>query len=128
MADLQQTAEACKDEGGLMQDNLGRLRATLGFDRLGKHVLSSIASKLEAAGLGYFPLAVLDPRCNTEPRKEQQVWVYTRDGSERARVLDAVLRPRLHNVRSTLDGLVSGDYSSLTAEEKLREVQKIINA
>ncbi|WP_055494787.1 hypothetical protein [Streptomyces sp. TP-A0356] len=128
MADLQETAEACEDEGGLMQDNLGRLRTALGFDRLGKHVLSSIARKLEASGLGYFPLAVLDPRCNTEPRKEQQVWVYTRDGSERARVLDAVLHPHSNNVRSTLDGLVSGDYSSLTAEEKLREVQKIINA
>ncbi|MEV7418272.1 hypothetical protein [Streptomyces sp. NPDC089919] len=128
MADLQETAEACEDEGGLMQDNLGRLRTALGFDRLGKHVLGSIARKLEASGLGYFPLTVLDPRCNTEPRKEQQVWVYTRDGSERARILDAVLRPNSNNVRSTLDGLVSGDYSALTAEEKLREVQKIINA
>ncbi|MFE2352725.1 hypothetical protein [Streptomyces parvulus] len=128
MADLQETAGACEDEGGLMQDNLGCLRNALGFDRLGKHVLSSIARELEAVGLGYFPLAVLDPRCNTEPRKEQQVWVYTRDGAERARVLDAVLRPQSHNVRSALDGLVSGDYSSLTAEEKLREVQKIVNA
>ncbi|MFF9146152.1 hypothetical protein ACWGBV_11930 [Streptomyces sp. NPDC055051] len=128
MADLQETAEACEDEGGLMQESLGHLRATLGFDRLGKHVLGSIARKLEASGLGYFPLAVLDPQCNTEPRKEQQVWLYTRDGSERARVLDAVLRPDFHNVRGALDGLVGGDYSVLTAEEKLREVQKIINA
>jgi hypothetical protein len=100
----------------------------LGFDRLGKHVLSSIARELEAVGLGYFPLAVLDPRCNTEPRKDQQLWVYMRDGGERARVLDAILRPQSHNVRSALDGLVSGDYSSLTADEKLREVQKIVSA
>ncbi|MBP5938534.1 hypothetical protein F3K43_23075 [Streptomyces sp. LBUM 1476] len=112
----------------MMQDNLGRLRTSLGFDRLGKHVLSSIARELESVGLGYFPLAVLDPRCNTEPRKDQQLWVYTRDGGERARVLDAILRPQSYNVRSALDGLVSGDHSSLTADEKLREVQKIVNA
>jgi len=106
----------------------GQGPTALGFDRLGKHVLSSIARELEAVGLGYFPLAVLDPRCNTEPRKDQQLWVYMRDGGERARVLDAVLRPQSHNVRSALDGLVSGDYSSLTADEKLREVQKIVSA
>jgi len=123
VADLQETAWACEDEGGLMPDNLGRLRSALGFDRLGKHVLSSIARELEAVGLGYFPLDILDPRCNTEPRKDQQVWVYTRDGGERARVLDAVLRPESYNVRSVLGGLVSGDCSSLTAEEKLRKVQ-----
>ncbi|WP_406353942.1 hypothetical protein [Streptomyces sp. NBC_00658] len=128
MADLQETAGACDDEGGLMQDDLGRLRNALGFDRLGKHVLISIARELEVVGLGYFPLAVLAPRCNTKPRKDQQVWVYTRDGGERARVLDAVLRPQSYNVRSALDGLVSGDYSSLTAEERLREVQKIVTA
>jgi hypothetical protein len=128
VADLRETAEACEDEGGLMQDNLGRLRSALGFDRLGRQVLGSISRELEAVGLGYFPLAVLDPRCNTEPRKDQQLWVYTRDGGERARVLDAVLRPQSYNVRSALDGLVGGDYSSLTAEEKLRELQKIVNA
>jgi hypothetical protein len=126
--DLLGTFEECVEEGGLMKVNLGDLRKELGYNRLGKWVLEEIASKLEGEGLGYFPRDVLDARCNTEPRQWDEVWIYVRDDSTRARVLDAVLTPERTNVRSVLDGLAGGDLSALTAEEKLKRIQEIVEA
>lgn len=122
------TFEDCVAEDGLMKAKLGDLRRELGYNRLGKWILEEIAVKLESEGLGYFPRDVLDPRCNTEPRQWDEVWVYVRDDSTRARILDAILYPERNNVRSILDGLVGGDLAALTPREKLRRIAEIVQA
>ncbi|MFE7128934.1 hypothetical protein [Streptomyces sp. NPDC057617] len=126
--DLEHTYEETGNQGGLLKTNLGTLRQELGYKKLGRYILEEIAEELGKLGLGYFPRDVLDPRCNTEPRQGNEVWVYERDNSTRARVLDAVLYPEQTNVRSVLDGLTAGNLSALTAEEKLKRIQEIVEA
>lgn len=77
-------------EGGILPVSLGDLRETLGYDRLGVRVLGYIAAGLDGAGLGYFPLSVIEE--NAVPRKEEVVRVY-RKGSALARVVEDVLHP-----------------------------------
>lgn len=127
MSDLLGVFEDCVEEGGLLKVDLGSMRAELGYGRLGKWILGEIAEKLEAEGLGYFPRDVLNASCNTEPRQNDEVWVYVRDTSTRARVLDAVLYPKHTNVRSVLDGIAGGDLAALTADEKLARIKEIVD-
>ncbi|WP_050800384.1 hypothetical protein [Streptomyces himastatinicus] len=126
-ADLSWTYDEATASGGLLETSLGQLRDELGYKKLGKGILEQIVKALGKQELGYFPQWVLDARCNTEPRQGNKVWVYVRDNSTRARVLDAILCPEQANVRSVLDGLVSGDLAALTAEEKLKRIREIVN-
>ncbi|MGY5132282.1 hypothetical protein ACWGJW_07685 [Streptomyces nigrescens] len=128
MTELTGAFTAAEEGGGLTKITLGALREELGYRKLGKFILGEIADSLEAEGMGFFPRSMLDPRCNTEPRQWNEVWIYVRDNSTRARVLDAVLYPEKVNVRAVLDGLAGGDLSALTADEKLKRIQEIVEA
>ncbi|WP_019357961.1 hypothetical protein [Streptomyces sp. AA1529] len=128
MSDLAGIHKQCTAEGGLTRVTLGALREELGYRKLGSGVLTEIADELAETDLGYFPRETLDSRCNTVPRKEQGVWVYVRDGSTRAAVLDAVLYPERVNVRRILDGLAEGNLGALSAQEKLDRISAIVNA
>ncbi|MGW3571848.1 hypothetical protein ACWDSL_49610 [Streptomyces sp. NPDC000941] len=122
------TYDETEAHDGLLETTLGQLREELGYKKLSKNILGEITEALGKQGMSYFPREILDARCNTEPRQWDKVWVYIRDNSTRARVLDAALRPDEANVRSVLDGLVGGDLSALTAEEKLKCIREIANA
>ncbi|MBL1100868.1 hypothetical protein [Streptomyces coffeae] len=128
MSGLSRMYDEAVAHDGLVETTLGQLREELGYTRLGRGVLEGIVVALGKHELGYFPREVLDPRCNTEPRQWNKVWVYVRDNSTRARVLDAVLCPEQANVRSVLDGLVSRNPSALTTEEKLQRIREIANS
>ncbi|MGW0520308.1 hypothetical protein [Crossiella sp. NPDC003009] len=119
-------AARCRAGGGLIRVSLGDLRKDLGHQKLGSLVLGKIAANLEAAGIGHFPLGVLDKNCNTKPRQEQTVWVYDRDGDLRARVLDAVLDPEEHDVRAVLDGLLVNATTGLSPEQKLDRIRDLV--
>jgi hypothetical protein len=121
-------AAECKSGGGLMEIELERLRNVLGKKKLGKWVLGEIAETLQTSDLGFFPEWVLDPDGNTEIRHWQKVWIYNRDGSLRARVIDAVLRPDTVDVRAVLGPLGNQDLTSLTADEKLARILEIAKA
>lgn len=118
----------CRSLRGLTRTTLGALREELGYRKLGKWILEEISESLAQQNLGYFPREVLDARCNVEPRQWQDIWIYVRDNSTRARVLDAVLEPSKNNVQSILDGLAGGDLSALTPEEKLKRIKEIVDA
>lgn len=111
-----------------MKTKLGALREEIGYKKLGRYVLEEIADNLGREGLGFFPKDVLDPRCNVVPRQTDEVWIYVRDNSRRARVLDAVLYPDQTNVRSVLAGLAADDLAALTAEERLQRIWEIVEA
>ncbi len=128
MSNLQAIHARCVEEGGLTRVNLGDLRTELGYRKLGKYILTEIGEELEGSDLGYFPREILDARCNVEPRQHNEVWVYLRDGSTRAAILDAVLYPERVNVRRILDGLADGNLGALSAEEKLDRIREIIDA
>lgn len=128
MSTLESTHKRCVAEGGLMKITLGELREELGYRKLGKFILTEIVEELDGNDLGHFPHETLDSRCNSEPRQHHEVWVYLRDGSTRAAILDAVLYPERVNVRRILDGLAEGNLGALTAQEKLERISAIVNA
>lgn len=78
-------AQRCRAAGGLLRATLGELREELGYRRLGKYVLEEVADRLTEEELGWFPAWRLSPRENAEPRKEQELWVFARDGACDAR-------------------------------------------
>lgn len=119
-------AERCRKEGGLIEVTLGDLREELGYKKLGKWVLVEVAEALTKAKLGHFPPDMLDPQLNIEPRQWQTVWIYDRDGSPRAQVIDAVLHPDRHDVRAALDGLAGGHNEVLTPEQKLARIRDLV--
>jgi hypothetical protein len=92
-------------------------------------VLVEVAEAIKEAGLGYFPLAPLDPAHNDAPRKEQSVWIFdASEGDRRAQVIEIVLDPRDYldqDVRALLNGLVDGPRT-LTAEQKVELIRDII--
>ncbi|MRH93333.1 hypothetical protein GFY24_38970 [Nocardia sp. SYP-A9097] len=118
----------CSEEGGLTQASLQELREALGFGRLGKWVLEEIKKDLESYRLGWFPTNILEPEINAEPRQWQQVWIYRKDESPLARVLDAVLTDNApaDRVRATLTGIRLSDEVGLTAEQKLERIRQIV--
>jgi hypothetical protein len=120
-------AARCHADGGLTEVELGELREELGYKKLGKWVLAEVAEALEKSRLGYFPLSTLDPAQNTEPRQWQTIWIYEKNGDLRAQVIDAILNPHKHNVRSIMDGLVAGDAEALTAEQKLERIRQLLS-
>lgn len=85
-------ADEVRDNNDVMAIDLGKLRSTLGYDRLGKTVLRTIANELESVGLGYFPLAILDE--NEYPRQNDTLRVFRR-GSAMAEIVQAVLKPTM---------------------------------
>jgi hypothetical protein len=119
-------AQRCRTEGGLIKATLGELREELGYRKLGRWVLAEIAETLESAGVGFFPRDLLNADLNTEPRQWQMVWIYDRDGGPRARVVDAILDPDKHDVPAVLDGLVAGDASALSPEQKLIRIRDLV--
>jgi hypothetical protein len=110
----------------LIKVTLGELREDLGYKKLGRWVLTEITEALEAAGVGFFPPALLEADLNAEPRQWQTVWIYDRDGGPRARVVDAILSPDKHDVRAVLDGLVAGNLAALSPEQKLARIRDLV--
>ncbi|MEV5943478.1 hypothetical protein [Streptomyces sp. NPDC051994] len=92
-------------ERGLIETTLGALREELGYKKLGRWVLEELDGHLTGQKLGFIPTWKLRSAINTEPRKEQRVWVYALDGSTRAQVLTAILQLEDHDVFAALDGL-----------------------
>jgi hypothetical protein len=77
--------------------------------------------------LGHFPQGLFDPQCNTVPRQAQTVWIYGNDGGNRARIINAVLRPDQRDVRAALDALA--DHSEvLTPEQKLDRIRDLVSS
>ncbi|MFG3522031.1 hypothetical protein ACGF5S_17310 [Nocardia nova] len=125
--DLNVLEARCDEEGGLTQTTLGELRDALGYGRLGRWVLTEIAEALAAHRLGYFPGNLLAPEINAEPRQWQSVWLYRKDRSPLARVLDAVLDPGdTELVRATLTSVRIDDEAGLTAEQKIERIRAIV--
>jgi hypothetical protein len=118
----------CAEEGGLTQASLQELRKALGYGRLGKWVLEEIKNDLENYRLGWFPTNLLEPEINSEPRQWQQIWIYRKDDSPLARVLDAVLTEEApgEQVRATLTGIRLSDEAGLTAEQKIERIRQIV--
>jgi hypothetical protein len=124
---LNTVVKRCAAEGGLTAANLLELRTALGFGRLGKWVLVEIANALKAKKVGYFPTWVLAPEINEEPRQHQEVWLYLRNDSPTARVIDAVVEPQNHDVvRSTLVAVRLDNEPDLSAEQKLERIRAIV--
>lgn len=121
-------AQRCRDAGGLLEVSLGDLRLELGYAKLGRWVLEEITQNLTKSKLGVFPASRLDPAENAEPRKEQTVWVYDRDGGLRAQVIDAVLDPDSHDVHAALDRLAAGQAEKLTKAQKLERIREVLDA
>lgn len=122
-------AERVAAAGGITKVTLGDLRDELGFARLGKTVLQSMAAHLEVNGLGYFPKWVLTEE-NTEPRQWNEFHVYTRDGSPASVVLDAVSDPDTHDLVSALKMFSKDtpDYSKMKPEAKMALIKVITEA
>lgn len=117
----------CVEEGGLTIATLKELREALGYGRLGKWVLGEIAEALDQEQLGYFPIGMLMPETNPEPRQWDEVWVYRKDSSPLARVLEAALNPgRAEDVRATLTAVRLDDEAGLTAEQKIERIRAIV--
>jgi hypothetical protein len=119
-------ARRTREAGGLLEVSLGELRDEAGYHKLGRWVLEEIREHLQKSKLGVFPANRLDPNENTEPRQWQKVWVYLRDDSTLARVIDAVLEPDKHNVRAALMGVALGDPEEMTADQKLDRIREIV--
>ncbi|MFD6938193.1 hypothetical protein ACFWAP_18845 [Streptomyces goshikiensis] len=115
-------------EGGLIETTLGALREELGYKKLGRWVLEELEEHLTNQNLGFFPSWKLRPQINTEPRKEQRLWVYALDGSTRAQVITAILQPEDTDVFAVLDGLAAGRHQALLPQQKIDLIREITNA
>ncbi|MBY6540036.1 hypothetical protein HQ325_15275 [Rhodococcus sp. BP-349] len=113
------------ENDGLLKVELGQLRNSLGYTRLGRYVLAEIAESLANEDIGYFPAWLLDPDFNTEPRQSQEVWLYQRDGGRVSAVLDAVLNPFVYDVRTELTKFVD-DKVRRSDREKLDVIRRIV--
>ncbi|MDH6123056.1 hypothetical protein ABH930_007436 [Kitasatospora sp. GAS204A] len=91
-------------------------------------MLEELDGHLTGQGLGFFPVWKLRPAINTEPRKEQRLWVYALDGSTRAQVLSAILQPEEHDVFAALGGLAAGRQQALLPQQKLDLIREIANS
>lgn len=125
-------AKRVADSGGLVKVTLGELRDEMGFSRIGKHVLSAMADHLDRVGLAAFPTGTLDPEENSVPRQWQELWVYRDDNSARAAVFRAMDDPHKEHLIEALNNLEGTkapdtvDYSKMSAEQRLREMQRIL--
>jgi hypothetical protein len=124
--DTQGMADECKAQGGLAEVTLEQLREELGYKKLGRGVLEEIRGALAQSGLGYFPYEALVFDPENPPRHWHTVWIYLRDGGQRAQVIDAILDPANNNVRGALDGLVGGDTRAMSADQKLDAIRALI--
>ncbi|MGX1708880.1 hypothetical protein ACWIFI_06075 [Streptomyces albidoflavus] len=121
-------AQRCADDGGITHTTLGDLRIELGKKKLGRWVLDSIQELLADDNLGYFPVEVLDPDRNTTPRQEHAIWVYSSDAGPVADVIDVILQPGGRDVAAVLRSLVGQGHGALSADEKIKAIQEIVNA
>lgn len=125
-------AQFVSDNGGLVKVTLGNLRDEMGYHRLGKHVLSSMEAHLSENGLGFFPVEVLDPIVNNEPRQWQEINVFVDDDSPEAEVFRSIADPDAHSlvdaVRNLVGSAPQGDgpnYESWSAKRRMDEIAKI---
>ncbi len=114
-------------EGGLIETALGALREEPGHKKLGR-CPGSGGGVPHQSGVGLSHVWKLRPEVNTELRKEQRLWVYALNGSTRAQVITALLRPEDHNVFSALDGLVAGRHQALLPQQKLDLIRETANS
>lgn len=128
-AKAQTIAERVKAQGGIAKVTLGELRDELGFARLGKTVLQTMAEHLSENSLGHFPAWVLTDE-NAEPRQWHEVWLYERDGSAASVVLDAVSDPDTHDLVSALKMFSADtpDYSKMKPEARMALIKTISEA
>ncbi|WP_329579101.1 hypothetical protein OG500_10655 [Kitasatospora sp. NBC_01250] len=118
-------AERCHATGGLFRTTLGELREELGYGRLGRHVLAEAAESLTLEGLGWFPSWRLSPR-NDKPHKDQELWVFARDGGLRCQIICAIQEPDDCDVPAVLNGLLTGRPQDLSPEDKLDLIREIL--
>lgn len=120
---------AVQDAGGVVKVTLGQVRDELGHARLGKMVLKEMAAHLNDSGLGFFPGWVLTEE-NPEPRQWQEFWVYERDGSPRAAVLDAVSDPDVFDLVGALNMFNDSapDYAAMDDSARLALIRHIVGA
>ncbi|WP_329611566.1 hypothetical protein [Kitasatospora herbaricolor] len=101
------------------------MREELGYGRLGRYVLEEMAESLTVEGLGWFPAWRLSPKENDEPRKDQELWVYVRDGGRRSQLIGAVQNSDDCDVPAVL-GLLDGRPHDLSAKAKLDLIREIL--
>ncbi len=90
-------------------------------------MFGEIADALDDHRLGYFPTEILVPETNPEPRQWQEVWIYRKDNSPLARVVDTILDPgRADLVRATLASNRIDDEAALTAEQTIERIRAIV--
>ena len=92
MANFRKLSDDVGNNGDIKVVNLGELRSELGYDRLGRAVLATIANELESVGLGYFPKSVIDE--NDYPRMTDTLRVF-RKGSALGQIAQGVLSPTI---------------------------------
>lgn len=122
-------SEIVTEAGGIAKVSLGQLRAELGYQRIGRHVLGKMGATLNEESLGFFPLSMLDPEANPEPRQWQEVWIYNRDGSAKTAILDAVADPENHDLvaaLSMIEGKNNLDFKNLTADQRLSIIKACV--
>lgn len=115
---IKRIASDCDDGGGIIRVTLGDLREAVDAGKLGRWVLQEISEELAAAGLGYFPKALLDD--NEEPRQHQEIRVYRRGASTLARTIDAVLDP------SSRGDEVLRDLGNDETRETLAQIRRLV--
>jgi len=118
MTTINDLAQSCDDEGGLLATTLGELRDAVGAGKLGRLVMDRIARELASHGLGYFPQEVLED--NEQPRHWEDIRLYRKGTSAAARAIEAVMDPSPHGDAFLIE-LASSD-----AEEKLQRVREIV--
>lgn len=120
--------EQARDNGGIVKINLGQLRDELGYSRIGKKVLGTMAQHLSDSNLGYFPGGTLDAESNPEPRQWQEVWVYERDGSAKSAVLDAVADPEKNDLVAALNMFTGDapDFKSMDDAQKMTMIRALV--
>ncbi|MEY9943699.1 hypothetical protein [Kitasatospora sp. GAS1066B] len=119
-------AERCHAASGLIRTTLGELREELGYGRLGRCVLEETAESLTLEGLGWFPAWRLSAK-NDRPHKDQELWVFARDGGLRCQIICAIQEPDGCDVPAVLDGLLNGRPQDLCPEDKLGLIREILD-
>lgn len=119
-------AERCHAAGGLTRTTLGELREELGYGRLGRRVLDEAAESLTLDGLGWFPAWRLSAK-NDRPHKDQELWVFARDGGLRCQIISAIQEPDGCDVPAVLNGLLNGRPQDLSPMDKLGLIREILD-
>jgi hypothetical protein len=126
--DVGTVADRCRAAGGMLRTILGELRESLGYKRLGKYVLEEMAESLTLDGLGWLPAWRLSLKQNDEPRQDQELWVFVRDGGLRCQVVGVVQAPDGCDVPAVLNDLLAGRPQKLSPERKVALIREILGS